>query len=165
MAHWTFYLPRLKSKSMSLDKHTDEDLDGSNAEIGFRCTFPCIFVQWRIWNWSITPGRDSRLPVRCPDSGRGTQPRLWRAQRLGHGEEEEAAAGTSLWHGERTTFLSCTQSSHLPVRFRGQLTCCNSWYECQKWPEFIFGICQVLGCKLSMSSLLLVDWPCRSISD
>lgn len=113
--------------------------DGSKLQSEFHYTFMEPTDNFVVW--SVTPGWDSWLPVRCPNTDRGTQPRLRGAERLGHREEEEAASGTSLWHGERTTFLSCTQSSHLPVRFRGQLTCCHSWCHCQKFPEFTFGIC------------------------
>lgn len=78
-------------------------------------------------------GWDSWLLVRCPQQGRRPWSWLRGDERPGHREEEKAPKGASFWHGKRTTFFSCAQSSHLTIRFGGWST---TSYICKHFKEF-----------------------------
>lgn len=81
-------------------------------------------------HWSL--GWDRWLPVRCAYTGRGPWSWLRWDERHGHRKEEKASTGASLWHGERTTILPCTQSSDLAVRIRGEKSCVMLWNKKKK---------------------------------
>lgn len=76
-------------------------------------------------HWSL--GWDRWLPFRCAYTGGGPRSWLRWAERHGHRKEEKASTGASLWHGERTTILPCTESSYLAVRIWGKRSSVFLW--------------------------------------